>query len=69
MVIFGNNKENTAGCIIFDRKHGIKIRYVGYIPVKFHGFAMSFTILALKSRSQADYVICHAFQLKLNLQK
>ena len=37
------------------------------IPVKSHGFAMSLTMLAMKSRSHADYVIAHAFQLKPNL--
>ena len=34
------------------------------IPVKYHGFAVSLTILAMKSRSHANYVIPHAFQLK-----
>ena len=33
------------------------------IPVKSHGFAVSLTVLAMKSRSHADYVISHAFQL------
>jgi len=39
------------------------------IPVKYHGFAVSLTILAMKSRSHANYVISHAFQLKQNLRK
>jgi len=34
-----------------------------YIPVKYHGFAVSLTVLAMKTRSHADYVISHAFQL------
>jgi len=29
------------------------------LPVKSHGFAVSLTILAMKSRSHADYVISH----------
>ena len=28
-----------------------------------YGFAVSLTVLAMKSRSHADYVISHAFQL------
>ena len=40
-----------------------------FIPVKSHGFAASLTILTVKSRSHADYVISHAFQLKQNLRK
>ena len=40
-----------------------------HIPVKSHGFAENLTIWAMKSRSQADYVISHAFQLKQNLRK
>jgi len=36
---------------------------VDNIPVKYHGVAMSLTVLAMKSRSHADYVISHAFQL------
>ena len=28
-----------------------------------HGFAVSLTVLAMKSRSHADHVISHAFQL------
>ena len=39
------------------------------IPVKSHGFAVSLTIWAMKSRSQADYVVSHAFQLKQNLRE
>ena len=31
------------------------------ILLKSHGFVVSLTILAMKSRSHADYVICHAF--------
>jgi len=38
------------------------------IPVISHGFAVSFTILAIKSRSHADYVISHAFQLKKTMK-
>ena len=39
------------------------------IHVKSHGFAVSLTMLAMKSRSHADYVISHAFQLKQNIRK
>ena len=45
-----------------------QIRHIP-IPVKSHGFAVSLTILAKKSRSSADYGISHAFQLKQNLRK
>jgi len=34
------------------------------ILVKYHSFAVSLTVLAMKSLSQADYVISQAFQLK-----
>ena len=43
--------------------------YAKDIPVKSHGFAVSLTVLAMKSRPHADYVISHAFQLKQNLRK
>ena len=33
------------------------------LVLKSHGFAVSLTVLAMKSRSHADYVISHAFQL------
>ena len=42
---------------------------VRFIPVKSHGFAVSLTIFAMKSRSHADYVISHAFQIKQILRK
>ena len=38
------------------------------IPVKSHGFAVSLTVLAMTSRSHADYVISHSFQLLQNLR-
>jgi len=34
-----------------------------------HTYLSSLTLLAMKSRSHADYVISHAFQLKQNLRK
>ena len=34
-----------------------------------HGFAVSLTIMPMKSRSHGDYVISQAFQLKQNLRK
>jgi len=37
--------------------------YQTHIPVKYHGFAVSLTVLSMKSRSHADRVISHAFQL------
>ena len=39
-----------------------------FIPVKSHGFAVSLTVLAMKSLSHADYEISHAFQLLQNLR-
>jgi len=37
--------------------------HIESIPVKSHGFAVSLTVLTIKSWSHADYVISHAFQL------
>ena len=46
-----------------------RITDYNHIPVKSHGFAVSLTIWAMKSRSHAVYVMSHAFQLKQILRK
>ena len=61
IVHFPGEKSNPANTMSIWRHH--------VIPVKSHGFAVSLTILAMKSGSYADYVVSHAFQLKQNLQK
>jgi len=60
-----NLKERYILYVNFVREHNISS--LNNIPVKSHGFAVSLVILAMKSRSHADYVISHAFQLKQNL--
>jgi len=57
-----SDKRTSCVLVIKDKLHK-------YIPVKSHDFAVSLTILAMNSRSHADYVISHAFQLKQNLRK
>ena len=38
--------------------HDLSLRIDTSIPVKSHDFAVSLTILTMKSRSHADYYLC-----------
>ena len=52
--------------VLVSKQHQVTTKYKMQaipIPVKSHGFAVNLTVLAMKSRSHADYVISHAFQL------
>ena len=56
-------------CLLFRFKLKLTVltyltAYTGGIPVKYHGFAVSLMVLAMKSRSHAEYVITDAFQLQ-----
>jgi len=48
---------------------GNSVRYIALSLSVYSSFDVSLTLLAMKSRSHADYVISHAFQLKQSLRK